>query len=83
MAQIPNVTERIAELREFKKAKSLSHPPHPTPPAPKKTRAGGSDFQNLQPERRIATSYWVIAIYTVLFAALMAQLLLIALLDIL
>ena len=83
MAQIPNVTERIAELREFKKAKSLSHPLLATPPTFPKSTTEASDYQNLQPERRIATSYWVLAIYSVLFAALMAQLLLIALLDIL
>lgn len=82
MAQIPNVTERIAELREFKKAKSLSQSPYPPPPtrAPKVKRVPP---KAIPAERRIATSYWVIAIYTVLFGALLTQLLLIALLDIL
>lgn len=83
MAQIPNVTERIAELREFKKAKSLSHSSHSSPPASPKSQTRANVHENLQPERRVATSYWVIAIYSVLFGALIAQLLLIALLDIL
>jgi hypothetical protein len=82
MAEIPNVTERIAELREHKKARSLTRAPHPAPD-PGVSRKTVREAPEKTPERMIATNYSVIAIYAVLFGALLAQLFLIALLDLL
>lgn len=81
MPEIPNVTERIAELREHKRAKSLTRSPHPSGQEPKLPRRRKAEKANPLPERRIATNYAVIAIYSTLFAALLAQLFLISLLD--
>jgi len=94
MPEIPNLTDRIAELREHKKAASLrAHErtsPAPRPPRRERqlqtTRSRGNPAVQPAPgkfERKIASSPLVLSVYTLLFLGLAGQLVLITLLDLL
>lgn len=90
MAEIPNVTGRIAELREFKKAKSLGRGSDSRPPVPPPKPPGSRRREKMAPpqarplrERAVAPSYFTVGVYALLFFGLIAQLCLITLLDLL
>ncbi len=83
MAQIPNVTGKIAELRENKHAKSLTRS---TLPHPSSKRTSPKQIKRKPPmtsERKIASNPVVLIVYSGVFVGLLAQLILISLLDLL
>ncbi len=79
MAEIPNLTDKIAELREHKGARSLRHDPwkpaHP-PAAPPET-----DAPERQAERPIARNPLASLIYASAGFAFLAEIALILFLD--
>jgi len=84
MAQIPNVTERIAELREHKGTRILSRGEPPVARFPEKdkdAREPSSCKRRRPAERSIATSYFVTGVYALLALILASQLFIIPLLD--
>ena len=80
MAEIPNLTDKLAELREHKGAKSLGHRPWTVPevkkPDPGRRKGSG-------PERRIAPNPLTRIVYGLAALALAVQLILVFVLDIL
>ncbi len=96
MPEIPNLTDRIAELREYKHAKSLKSPQQKAPKAPRPLRKKEKPPAEIKAkaerpaptpvphvERPIALSPLVPFVYGALFAALIGQLFLLAMLDLL
>lgn len=86
MAEIPNVTGRIAELRDVKRARSLKRPTAASF-APEGRDEVGPTLTPSQErplrERAVARSYFTVGVYTLLFCALLGQLFFILLLDLL
>lgn len=76
MAELTNVTDRISHLRDRKGSSPVVQggkaPKEPNKPAPRRKR----------PERKFATDYFMLFVYALLAVALMAQLALIAWLDV-
>ena len=86
MAEIPNLTGRIAELREHKKTAVLQGSGGSKSPRHQnaaRQKASPDMVQNKLYERRVASSFLVTCVYALLFLGLAGQLLLIAILDLL
>ena len=76
MAELTNLTDRISHLRDRKGGSPLVQGTN-GPKAPKK----GFDSKK-QPERKLATDYFMLFVYALLAVALIAQLTLIVWLDV-
>lgn len=107
VAKVPNLTDRLAHLRQVKDSRVLGHrpaagragmpgvepgenpgpagvePARPVPVIAAGKKSGSGHAAARGPERKIAVSPLVAVVYSLLLAGLGAQLLLIALLDLL
>ncbi len=74
MAELTNLTDRIAHLRDHKGSPPVANAPSGKPPRTKGTTTPGK-------ERKFATDYFMLFVYGLLALALCAQMLLIVSLD--
>lgn len=76
MAELTNLTDRLAHLRDRKGGSPVVQGGERTPLAPKKSR-------KKLPERRFAKDYFMVFVYALLAVAVLTQFVLIAWLDVL
>lgn len=74
MAELTNLTDRLAHLRDREGGSQVLNKNQPEHPSPRKR-------SKKLPERRFATDYFIYFVYALLFAAFLTQFVLIAWLD--